>query len=128
MIEIYIGLLVVISAVAAIYYFASAKKGEKEVVTDRPKAVGYLEQARELLEQEMEEQETTEVTPLQAPVDLTQVRGIGPKRAERLKAIGIKDIDDLVESDPAKIAKALSVSKKISSRLIPEALSEKYKE
>jgi len=128
LIEIYIGLLVVISAVAAIYYFASAKKGEKEVVTDRPKAVGYLEQARELLEQEMEEQETTEVTPLQAPVDLTQVRGIGPKRAERLKAIGIKDIDDLVESDPAKIAKALSVSKKISSRLIPEALSEKYKE
>jgi len=119
--EIYVGVIVVIALAAIIYYFASARKREKEAVTEKP----MVERARTLVREEEKMVTATEVA-----IDLTELRGIGPKRAEKLKVAGIKDVKDLAESNPGNVAKALGFSEKRSSRLISEALSflENYKE
>lgn len=112
--EIYAGVIVAIASAAIIYYFASARKRKKEVVTEKP----MVERAHALV-REVEKEE--EVTAPEVSIDLTELRGIGPKRAEKLKVAGIKDVKGLAESNPGNVAKALGVSERRSSRLISEA-------
>jgi predicted flap endonuclease-1-like 5' DNA nuclease len=114
--EIYVGVIVAIASAAIIYYFASAGKREKEAVTEKP----MVERAHALV-REVEKEE--EVTAPEVAIDLTELRGIGPKRAEKLKVAGIKDVKGLAESNPGNVAKALGFSEKRSSRLVSEALS-----
>jgi predicted flap endonuclease-1-like 5' DNA nuclease len=114
--EIYVGVIVAIASAAIIYYFASARKREKEAVTEKP----MVERAHALV-REVEKEE--EVTAPEVAIDLTELRGIGPKRAEKLKVAGIKDVKGLAESNPGTVAKALGFSEKRSSRLVSEALS-----
>lgn len=106
----------VVALAAIIYYFASARKREKEAVTENP----MVERAHALV-REVEKEE--EVTAPEVSIDLTELRGIGPKRVEKLKVAGIKDVKDLAESNPENVAKALGFSEKRSSRLISEAHS-----
>ena len=54
-------------------------------------------------------------------VALTEVKGIGQKRFEQLKAIGIDSAKKLAESEPKEIAEKLGVSEKTSSRWIKNA-------
>jgi predicted flap endonuclease-1-like 5' DNA nuclease len=64
----------------------------------------------------------SEELPTQKPVMvLTEVEGIGQKRFQQLKAIGIDSIKKLAKSDPKEIAKKLGVSEKTSYRWIENA-------
>lgn len=54
-------------------------------------------------------------------VGLSEVKGIGQKRLEQLKAIGVDSVKKLAESDPKELAKKLEVSKKTSSKWIENA-------
>jgi len=53
--------------------------------------------------------------------DVTKVRGIGPKYAEKLSEIGIESIDDLVKYNPKYLSDKIGVSREITSRWIENA-------
>ncbi len=52
---------------------------------------------------------------------LTDVKGIGTKRAEQLKAIGITEIEDLAKASAEDLASKLKVSPKTTGKWIEEA-------
>jgi len=54
-------------------------------------------------------------------VELSEVKGIGAKRAERLRALGINSAEDLAETDPEFLAVNLKISEKMASRLVENA-------
>jgi predicted flap endonuclease-1-like 5' DNA nuclease len=56
-----------------------------------------------------------------ATIDLTQVKGIGEKRAAQLKAVGINSVDDLANASAKAIAKKLKISPKTASKWIESA-------
>jgi len=62
-----------------------------------------------------------EVSTPETLVGLTEVKGIGQKRFEQLKVIGIDSVKKLAESDPKEIAEKLGVSEKRFSRWIENA-------
>ncbi len=51
-----------------------------------------------------------EVMPRARAVDLREVKGIGPKRAEQLKAAGFDSVQKLAESAPQHVAEAVGAS------------------
>ena len=53
--------------------------------------------------------------------NLTQVPGIGEKRAQQLKIMGIDSIEKLAEADPKELSKKLKVSEKSVSKWISNA-------
>ena len=60
--------------------------------------------------------------PAAAPtIELTQVKGIGEKRAAQLKAIGINSIDELAQTSSEEVAKKLQISPKIVKKWIAGA-------
>ena len=56
-----------------------------------------------------------------ATMELTQVKGVGEKRATQLKAVGINSVDDLANASAKAIAKKLKISPKIASKWIESA-------
>ena len=52
---------------------------------------------------------------------LTQVKGIGEKRAVQLKTLGINSVEDLSKASAATVAKQLKVSPKIVDTWIANA-------
>jgi predicted flap endonuclease-1-like 5' DNA nuclease len=54
-------------------------------------------------------------------VILTNVKGIGPARAEALRKLGILDLAELAEADPKHLAKKIKVSEKMALGWITEA-------
>ena len=54
-------------------------------------------------------------------MDLTQVKGIGEKRAAQLKALGINSADELTKVSAKTIAKKLKISPKIVNKWIDSA-------
>src|SRR4030042_1962036 len=57
-----------------------------------------------------------------APImELTQVKGIGEKRAMQLKALGINSVDELANASAKNIAEKLKVSPKIVDKWINSA-------
>ena len=58
------------------------------------------------------------VTP---PIDITEVKGIGPKRAERLRALGINTAQDLAKSSATLLAANMGISSKITHKWVREA-------
>jgi predicted flap endonuclease-1-like 5' DNA nuclease len=56
-------------------------------------------------------------------VVLTEVSGVGEKRASQLKAIGINSVDDLAKASVEDVAKRLKVSPKtvaVSPKIVAE--------
>lgn len=53
---------------------------------------------------------TVEATPRASDLDLCEVKGIGPKRAEKLKAAGFDSVQKLAEGEPQHVAEAAGVS------------------
>jgi len=51
-----------------------------------------------------------EVTSPEREIDLREVKGIGQKRAEQLKAAGFDSVQKLAESEPQHLAEAIGVS------------------
>ena len=56
-----------------------------------------------------------------ATVGLTQVKGIGEKRAKQLKALGISSVDDLAKSSAKTLAKKLKISPKTTEKWVASA-------
>jgi predicted flap endonuclease-1-like 5' DNA nuclease len=54
-------------------------------------------------------------------MELTKVKGIGEKRAQQLKALGISSVEDLAKVSAADIAEKLKISPKITGRWIENA-------
>ncbi len=54
-------------------------------------------------------------------MELTQVKGIGEKRAEQLKALGILSVADLAAASAETLAEKLQVSQKITSQWVMNA-------
>jgi len=52
---------------------------------------------------------------------LTEVKGIGEKRAAQLKALGINSIEDLAEASAKDLAAKLNISPKITNKWIENA-------
>jgi len=59
--------------------------------------------------------------PAAATMDLTQVKGIGEKRAMQLKALGINSVDDLSNASAKSVAKKLKISPKTVTKWIDSA-------
>jgi predicted flap endonuclease-1-like 5' DNA nuclease len=66
--------------------------------------------------------ETSPPAPVSAPImELTQVKGIGEKRAAQLKAIGINSVAELAKASVEDIATKLKISPKIVEKWIAGA-------
>jgi predicted flap endonuclease-1-like 5' DNA nuclease len=63
----------------------------------------------------------TMATSAAATVELTQVKGIGEKRATQLKALGINSVDELAKASAKTVAKKLKISPKIVGKWISSA-------
>ncbi len=63
----------------------------------------------------------TIATSAAATVELTQVKGIGEKRATQLKSSGIKSVDELANASAKAVAKKLKISPKIVDKWISNA-------
>ncbi len=72
---------------------------------------------------EVVEEEKTETAIEAAPtvVELTEVKGIGEKRAEQLKALGINSVEDLAKASAKDLAVKLKISPKITGKWIRNA-------
>jgi len=68
-----------------------------------------------------EEKKHPQETPSVVMRELTEIKGIGAKRAEQLKALGITNIEDLANSSAEDLASKLKVSQKITKRWIEDA-------
>ncbi len=53
--------------------------------------------------------------------NLTQLQGIGEKRAQQLRNLGIDSIEKLAKADPKEISENLRVSEKLVSKWISDA-------
>lgn len=62
------------------------------------------------------EEKTVEIIPDMHDIELTQVKGIGEKRAIQLKALGIKTVNDLANESATNISKKLKISLKITKK------------
>ncbi len=60
-------------------------------------------------------------TPVTVIIELTQVKGIGEKRATQLQALGINSVDDLSKASAKTVAKKLKISPKTVSKWIASA-------
>ena len=64
---------------------------------------------------------TMETSAMTEALELTQVKGIGVKRATQLKALGINNVDDLAKASAEDVAKKLQISSKITKKWIASA-------
>ncbi|UCF45447.1 MAG: hypothetical protein JSW44_02095 [Candidatus Bathyarchaeota archaeon] len=64
---------------------------------------------------------TMEIRAKTEALKLTQVKGIGEKRATQLKALGINSVEDLAKASAKTIAKKLQISLKITKKWIASA-------
>jgi predicted flap endonuclease-1-like 5' DNA nuclease len=70
--------------------------------------------------------ETQPATTMETPamtetLELTQVKGIGEKRATQLKALGINSVNDLAKASAEDITEKLQISLKITKKWIDSA-------
>ena len=103
--------IVIVVAAAIAYYYNLAKKGRRGETA--------LQETR--VEEAPVEEETPETAAPETFIELTEVKGIGPKWSERLKSAGVKSADELARCDSKDLAKKLGVSEKIVSRWIRNA-------
>jgi len=69
------------------------------------------------------EEKTVETVGMAAPTGtpLTNIKGIGEKRAEQLKALGINSVEELAKASAEELASKLKISLKITQRWIENA-------
>jgi len=69
------------------------------------------------------EEKTVETVGMATPTGtpLTNIKGIGEKRAEQLKALGINSVEELAKASAKEIASKLKISPKITQRWIENA-------
>ena len=55
------------------------------------------------------------------PIELTRIKGIGPKRIARLNALQIMSVEDLMKFSAQELAEKLSISSKTTAKWIEQA-------
>ncbi len=90
-------------------YLQRPKNPEIEVLEPAPTPVAITE----------ETEITTEIAP--TVTALTEVKGIGEKRAEQLKGLDINSTEKLAEASAKKLARKLKISPKITAKWIENA-------
>ena len=95
------------------------------VESDSGKEHLFLEAPKEEAEAPMEKpamkEAPTTATSAATTVELTQVKGIGEKRATQLKALGINSVNELANASAKTVAKKLKISPKIVEKWISSA-------
>ena len=94
----------------------------------KPEAKSMETTAPPTVETVREEEKPAVITEPMPPVsELTKVKGIGVKRADQLKALGINSIGDLANASAKDLAAKLEISPKITTKWIEnaKALTEK---
>ena len=66
-------------------------------------------------------EEATAKAEAKPSLELIDVKGIGPKRAEQLKKIGIQSVEDLAKESSEELSKKAKVSTKIADKWIKAA-------
>jgi len=69
--------------------------------------------------QEVKTEAVAEAAPLK--VELTEVKGIGEKRAQQLKDVGIGSVEDLAKASVNDLATRMKISPKITGKWIEDA-------
>lgn len=64
---------------------------------------------------------TTPTVEAKPRIELTEVKGIGPKRSEQLKSAGILTVQELAQASAGELANKLGVSPKVTGRWVEEA-------
>ena len=90
--------------------FSLAKMGRKKEPVE---PLLLEEEVRELLEVEPRE--------LKPQKNLTEIKGIGPRRAGELKAAGVNTVSDLAKSSPKYLSEETGIPIKIISKWIVQA-------
>lgn len=67
------------------------------------------------------DEETETVMETAPTAALTGIRGIGEKRAEQLRSLGIDNVEDLAEASAESLAAELKISAKVTGRWIEDA-------
>ncbi|MEM2677003.1 MAG: helix-hairpin-helix domain-containing protein [Candidatus Bathyarchaeia archaeon] len=68
-----------------------------------------------------EEEKSPKERPSIAMLDLTEIKGIGAKRAEQLKTLGITSVESLAKASAEDLASKLKVSRKTAKKWIEDA-------
>jgi DNA-binding protein len=77
--------------------------------------------ARSLSKKKAEEKTTKSKSTIIQPIELTNIAGIGAKRAENLNSHGITSVQDLAKLDPKELSKKLKISDKRVTKWINAA-------
>ena len=98
-----VGIVVIVAAILVLYYYPRLKKEAKVKETPR---LEVLEVKEKVLVQ---------------PLELTMVRGIGPKWSSRLKEAGVNSVQNLASMKAKELAKKIGASEKVVSKWIAGA-------
>jgi len=105
--------------------FGYVRKGRYERVVrerdDLKRTVAELEDKIRALEEDKNRLEKRAEFLAMAVPTIKRIRNIGPKTAQRLEEKGIKNIIDLIETSPEKIAEAIGVTRERALELIKKA-------
>lgn len=130
--ELYVVSTVILGllCIGAGYYYRPKAKAAAEVVTSTVSAQELTQpiqptEAQPIAQEPTPKLETTVAQVAEKPVastlTLTDVKGIGDKRAAQLRAIGVETVEALAKASAEDLASKLKVSPKIVSRWIEEA-------
>jgi len=82
----------------------------------RPRQIETVEAVKETTAKE-----AVTKTETKSSLKLVDVKGIGPKRAEQLRSIGIQSVEELAKQSSEELSKKANVSTKIAGKWIEEA-------
>lgn len=102
------------------------KKKEKEKVKKKPKKKEEKKRKEKEKVQEKKEEKVKEkpVKKKEKAVQITEVKGVGKKRAEELNSVGISTVEDLLKADTEKLAEKTTFSAEYIEKLKKKARSQ----
>ncbi|MFQ6053049.1 MAG: helix-hairpin-helix domain-containing protein [Candidatus Bathyarchaeia archaeon] len=59
--------------------------------------------------------------PAVTPLDVSEVKGIGGARAEKLKSAGYGTVESLAEAEPGRLSELTGISEKLTAKFIESA-------
>ena len=96
----------------------------EEVVGERDslrRSIAELEDKIKVLEADKNRlKERVEFLEMAVPA-ITKIKNVGPRTAQRLQKVGIKNVIDLIEASPEKITEATDLPKERAIKLIKKA-------
>ncbi|MEM3726506.1 MAG: helix-hairpin-helix domain-containing protein [Candidatus Bathyarchaeia archaeon] len=111
----------IISTAVAGLFFASLgytqRPKTKAIATEVPQTT----QAVPAAVVETEEKKVEIIAETAPKMELTEVKGIGAKRAEQLKTMGISSVEELAKASAKDLAAKLKISPKITAKWIENA-------